>query len=108
MRLWTKRRREPRPPSVLKLAQRPALALLCLLLILAANVAAAYVDLGGFQFSGNVFLGLVSVALIGVFLMELSRENTVNRLAASTGFVWLILFLMLSFGDYVTRTIHPF
>ncbi|MGN6550449.1 MAG: hypothetical protein ACTHJ3_11220 [Pararhizobium sp.] len=108
MMFWTKKRREPRPPSVAKLAQKPALNLICLLLILAANVAGAYVDLGGFQFSGNIFLGLVSVALIGLFFMDLSQENTVNRLAASTGFVWLLLFFMITFGDYLTRTIHPF
>jgi caa(3)-type oxidase subunit IV len=106
---WSPRRRQqPQAPSIARLARRPALVLLALLVILAANVAAAYLDLGGLQFSGNVLLALVSVGLIGLFLMNLDGEPPVNRLAASAGFVWLLLFFMLTFGDYMTRYSHPF
>ena len=95
-------------PSIRSLIRAPGLALVALLAILAANVATAYWHIGGYQFSLNVILALASVVLIGFFFMELRKEGPLNRLCAAAGFTWLALFLMLTFGDYVTRVLLPF
>lgn len=95
-------------PGVGSLVRAPALALVALLAILAANVATAYWHIGGYQFALNVVLALVSVVLIGIFFMELRKEGPLNRLCAAAGFAWLVIFLVLTFGDYVTRVLLPF
>lgn len=95
----------PRPAGVMRV---PALTLLFLLLILAANVAAAFLDFGGLQFVVNLLLAGASVIVIVLFFMGLRNEPSLNRLAASAGVIWLVLFFMLIFGDYFTRVVHPF
>jgi len=95
-------------PRTTKLVKGPALTLLCLLAILAANVAAAFIDFGGYQLVLNVVLAVASVLLIAFFFMQLRREPSLNRLAAVAGLLWLVLFFMLIFSDYFTRVTHPF
>ena len=95
----------PRPAGVMRV---PALTLVFLLLVLAANVATAFLDFGGLQFVVNLLLAGASVIVIALFFMGLRNEPSLNRLAASAGFLWLVLFFMLIFGDYFTRVVHPF
>lgn len=96
------------PPRIAAVVKEPGLTLLCLLAILAVNVAAAFVDFGGMQLAFNVFLAAASVLIIAFFFMRLKSETSLNRLAASAGFLWLVLFFMLTFGDYFTRVALPF
>lgn len=98
----------PAAPTRRTVMKGPALTLVGLLAILAVNVAAAFLDLGGLSLVFNVVLALASVAIIGLFFMHLNREPSLNRLAASAGFLWLVLFFMLIFGDYFTRIVRPF
>jgi caa(3)-type oxidase subunit IV len=95
-------------PRISAVMKGPGLTLLCLLAILAVNVAAAFVDFGGVQLAFNIFLAAASVVIIAFFFMRLKSEPALNRLAASAGFHWLILFFMLTFGDYFTRVALPF
>lgn len=90
-------------PSIASLAWRPALILLVLLVLLGANVGIAFLGLGGYGFTANLVLAAASVALIGIVFMELDRDGALNRLFAAAGFVWLAIFAMLAFADYLTR-----
>jgi len=90
-------------PGFVRLARRPLAILAALLLIFAANVAIAFLPLAGFNFAINIALAGVGVVLIGVFFMDLDREEPLNRLFAAMGFAWLAILLMLMFGDYLTR-----
>ncbi len=99
---------ERETPSIGSLVRAPALALLALLAILAGNVATAYWHAGGYELSLNLLMALASVVVIGIFFMELRKEGPLNRLCAAAGLMWLIIFLMLTFGDYATRTLLPF
>ncbi len=100
---------QPRqPPDIISVMRVPALALTALLAILALNVAAAYWNIGGYQFAFNVAFAVISVALIALFFMELRRRAALYRLCAMAGLIWLVLFLLLTFGDYTTRIALPF
>ena len=98
----------PPTPSIGSLVRAPLIALVVLLILLAANIATAYLNLGGGQIYLNIAFALVSVGLIGTVFMELRKKNALNRLCAAAGFAWLAIFLLLTFGDYLSRTIMPF
>lgn len=104
----SQRNRGEETPRVWALVRAPLCALLLLLIILAANIAAAFFNLGGWQFTFNVICAAISVVLIAFYFMEMRKEKALNRLMAAAGIAWLTLFLMLSFSDYATRILTPF
>lgn len=87
-------------PGIGELLRLPLVILVSLVLVLALNIGAAFVPLGGSQFAVNVLLALASVVLIALFFMELESEPATSRLFAASGPVWIVIMLMLLFGDF--------
>ena len=71
--------------------------------LLAIQVWAAFIPMGGYNTAANMGIaGLM--ALIGLlFFMELIHGSVLLRLAAAAGFFWLVIMFPLTFADYFTR-----
>lgn len=74
-----------------------------LLLLLAITIVVACFDLG----EGNLIAGLLvattKAVLIMAIFMQLGYANSLTRLVASAGLLWMAILLGLTFADYVTR-----
>ncbi len=76
---------------------------LALLVLLAANVALAFLDLGVFQAMARLAVPLVQVFLIVSVFMYRRAESALLKLASVAGFLVFFLLAGLSFNDYGTR-----
>jgi caa(3)-type oxidase subunit IV len=55
------------------------------------------------QSSVSLCIAAVKARLIGVVLMRLHEPNSLNRLAAAAGPIWLFIMFVLIGADYFTR-----
>jgi cytochrome c oxidase subunit IV len=76
---------------------------LYLMALLALTWAMGYVNLGGFNLVIALAISVAKTLLIVLFFMNLSDEGRMLHLAAIAGLLWLLLMLVLTLGDYVTR-----
>lgn len=74
---------------------------LCLVL----GLTYAYASWPGLPLKLPVSLAFAAIkgALIVVFFMELGKANSLCRLAAAAGLLWLSFLFLLSFADLLTR-----
>jgi cytochrome c oxidase subunit IV len=71
--------------------------------LLAATCTLAYVPLGSANLPLSLCIAAIKAALVGAFFMRLAEKNTVNRLAASAGPIWVFIMFLLIGADYFTR-----
>jgi caa(3)-type oxidase subunit IV len=91
-------------PSIGAVIWRPAWVLLVLLVILAANIGAAFLPVPNFaKTTFNLLMAALTVAGIAFIFMELDRKSVTMRLFAATGFIWLSILFLLIFSDYGAR-----
>ena len=76
---------------------------LALLILLGLTVAGAYLPLGSANLPLALSIGSGKALVVAVFFMELRFCNTLLRLSACVGLVWLMIFLILAMTDYLTR-----
>lgn len=76
---------------------------LILLALLGVNIAVAFLDLGTLNAPLTVAIAAVQAFLIISFFMYLRTGAPVVRIAAGTGFFWLLIMIGLVLGDYGTR-----
>lgn len=81
----------------------PLLAWGALLLLLAVNVALAYL-LGGDNPLIGVGIAVAMVLVVAIIFMDLRRSGPINRSLAGAGLVWLGIMFALMFADYLTRS----
>ncbi len=74
---------------------------LCLLLLVTA--ALAFVPMGRANLPVSLGIAGVKAALVGWVFMRLSAPDSLNRIAASAGFVWIFIMFLLLGADYFTR-----
>ena len=77
-----------------------------LMLLLAATVGLAYVDLGPLNTAAAMSISLAKAALIIIVFMRLREASGLIRVAMAAGFFWLGILFLLSLSDYFTRTIQ--
>lgn len=75
-----------------------------LLLLLAATVACAYVDLGAFNTPVAMAIALAKAALIVAVFMRMRESSGLMRLALFAGVFWLGILFALGLSDFLTRT----
>ena len=80
------------------------LAILFFLTLL--TVGAAYVDFGH-PWSDIVAFGIAATkaSLVVLFFMHVKGSSPMVKLAAASGFFWMLIFFALVLADYRTRTI---
>lgn len=78
---------------------------LILLILAAATVGVAFIDLGNVI---NTVLAMtiasIKAALVILFFMHVRYSGPLVRLFAVAGLVWLIILIGLTFTDYLSRT----
>ncbi len=89
--------------STLRLWLRYGAVWLVLMLLLAATLATAYMDLGGNSAALHLGIAGLQVLLLWLVFMDLIRASSLVRLCAMAGLFWLIFMFVLTFADYLTR-----
>ena len=74
-----------------------------LLVLLALTIAASFAPLGRVLPYVSYTIAVAKTALIVWLFMEMKTRDGLQRLALSVGFVWLLMLLVLSFADFLTR-----
>jgi cytochrome c oxidase subunit 4 len=74
-----------------------------LMALLGLTVLVAAVDLGTLNLVIALLIAAAKAVLIVLFFMHVRHANTIVRLFAGVGFVWLLILLLLTLGDYANR-----
>jgi cytochrome c oxidase subunit IV len=73
------------------------------LALLALSIAAAFIPMNNYNTAVNISIAVIMATIGFLFFMELLHSSVILRLAAATGFVWLIVLFVLTLCDYLTR-----
>lgn len=77
-----------------------------LLVLMVLTILAAEVHIGVWQ---NLVVALAiafsKMSLIVLYFMHVKYSSNLTRVFAASGFVWLVIFIVLLFADYVARTL---
>jgi cytochrome c oxidase subunit IV len=83
--------------------QRPTAVWVALVLLGLASLISAYLPLHAFNLPLNLAIAGIMVILLWLFLMDLIGSDTLVRLIAVAGLVWLSFMFALTFSDYLSR-----
>jgi cytochrome c oxidase subunit 4 len=89
--------------QIWRVCRLPVLIWAALCVLLAATCALAYIPMGKGNLPVSLAIAAAKATLIGAVFMRLREANSLNRLAASAGPVWLFIMLLLIGADYFTR-----
>lgn len=89
----------PAHPSIAALVAN----FVALMVLLAATIAIAEVDLGRGNFIASTAIAATKMTLIMVVFMNLRYSKPLSRLVACAGFFWLAIMFALAFSDYGSR-----
>jgi|1185.fasta_scaffold1593069_2 cytochrome c oxidase subunit 4 len=74
-----------------------------LLVLLAATVGAAYLDLGWFNFTLTMIIAVAKAAMIMLIFMHVRYSDRLTWVFSSAAFLWLGILIALTLNDYFTR-----
>jgi cytochrome c oxidase subunit 4 len=74
-----------------------------LMVLLAATVGFAYLDLGVFNFLITMAIATAKAVLIALIFMHVLYSERLVWLFAGAGFFWLAILIGLALNDYFTR-----
>jgi cytochrome c oxidase subunit 4 len=74
-----------------------------LMILLALTVGATFAPIGALKAPVNLGIAFAKAALVFWFYMHLHRQPGLERLAAVAAAVWLLILLLLSGADFVSR-----
>jgi cytochrome c oxidase subunit 4 len=80
---------------------------LALMVLLVATVGVAYVHLGVFNIPVAYAIATLKAVLILWFFMHLSESTRLVQVFAFASFAWLLIFLVMTSGDYISRNLLP-
>lgn len=83
---------------------RPTAVWLALVLLGLASLGSAYLPLGAFNTPLKLTIAAIMLVLLWLFLMDLIGAETLLRLIAAAGVVWLSFMFALTFTDYLSRS----
>jgi cytochrome c oxidase subunit 4 len=78
-----------------------------LLILLAATIGAAFLDLGILNPVVAVSIAVIKAVLVILFFMNVRRSDNVVRFYVIAGFFWLAILIGLTLSDYLTRVWIP-
>jgi cytochrome c oxidase subunit 4 len=79
--------------------------LLALLFATIATTAVAYVDLGAFSVVVALAIACTKMILVALFFMHVRHSSKLTKLVLLGGLMWLLILLLLTLTDFVTRDI---
>lgn len=74
-----------------------------LMVLLAATVVAAQMELGAWHATVALAISLVKTVLIVLYFMHVREEPGIVRIFSAAGFCWLVILLVITLGDYAAR-----
>ena len=74
-----------------------------LMLLLVATVGVAKVPLGVFSLAVAMAIAAIKAALVALYFMHLRFSTPLTRVFAAAGLLWLLIALVLTMADYLTR-----
>ncbi len=74
-----------------------------LMILLVATVAVAHVHLGAFNIYVAMSIAILKGVLVVLYFMHVRYSNRLIWVAASAGFLWLIIMLGITATDYISR-----
>lgn len=74
-----------------------------LLFLTALTVGTAQLDLGHFNFPLAMLIASVKATIVCMFFMGLKYDHKENTVIFSTSFIFMAIFMVLTFGDLLTR-----
>jgi cytochrome c oxidase subunit 4 len=74
-----------------------------LLVLLAATVGAAYLDLGWFNFTLTMIIAVAKAVMIMLIFMHVRYSGRLTWVFSSAAFLWLAILIGLTLNDYFTR-----
>jgi cytochrome c oxidase subunit 4 len=77
--------------------------LIALLFLTALTTAVAYVDLGIFSTVVALSIACLKMLLVALFFMHIRHSTKLTKLVVTGGLLWLMILLMLTMTDFVTR-----
>ena len=86
-----------------RICRAPLLTWVTLCVLLAATCSLAFVPLGAANLPVSLGIAAAKAAMIGAVFMRLRERNTLNRLAAGVGPIWVFIMFLLIGSDYFTR-----
>jgi cytochrome c oxidase subunit 4 len=92
-----------RRTTLWRICRLPLLTLLGLGALLATTCTLAYVPMGRGNLPVSLAIAFVKAALVAAVFMRLSEPNSLNRIAAAAGPIWLFVMFLLTGTDYFTR-----
>jgi cytochrome c oxidase subunit 4 len=74
-----------------------------LLVLTAVTTAVAHVDLGPFSVVVALVIAVIKMLLVALFFMHVRYSTRLTRLVVLGGLLWLVLLIVLTLADVVTR-----
>lgn len=84
-----------------------ALVFAALMILASLTVGAAFINLGPFNNLIALAIAVIKAALIVTFFMHLKYSSRLTWIVAGMGFFWLIIFFVITMGDYFARGTIP-
>ena len=76
---------------------------LALLFLLALTIGVSFINLGPLNSIAALGIAFLKMLLILAFFMHLRYSSRLLWIAATTGFVWLGILIVLAMSDYISR-----
>lgn len=67
------------------------------------TVAVAYFDLGAFNTVVAMAIAVLKATLVVLFFMHVRYSTRLTWVFAAAGFFWLVILILLTLSDYVSR-----
>ena len=74
-----------------------------LMLLTVVTVAAAFMDWGFLNVAIAVTIAIVKATFVILYFMHLRYSSKLTQIIVASGVLWLIIMLVLTFQDYMTR-----
>ena len=76
---------------------------IALMVLLAATVGAAFINLGKFNFALTMIIAVAKAAMILLIFMHVRFGERLVWVFSTAAFLWLAILIALSLNDYFTR-----
>jgi len=67
----------------------------------------ALIDLGSWNIVIALMIAFFKMSLVVLFFMHVKQDNSLTRLFVAGGFVWLVILLVMTMNDYLSRGWMP-
>ncbi len=74
-----------------------------LIVLTFSTTAASYLELGEFNIVLAMMIALTKVSLVAWIFMGVRYSNTLTRLFCIAGLIWLVIMMIVTSSDYVSR-----